>query len=184
MIDKNYQGQLLVSNPLNPRDELSSSVILVITHNEKSSVGLQINNRISGLDLSTVAHGVGIWYDGQEPVYRGGNVGPNKIHVIHSQDWMGINSSPITDTLAITNDISVIAAISQNEGPEYFRACAGVWLWENGVLDSQMDMKNKEMIHRWETLTPTINSVFDLDESEQWRRCLELSACSQVGLYF
>lgn len=184
MIDKNYQGQLLIANPKNPRDELASSVIFVITHNDKTAIGLQINQRIDGLDLQTVAHGLGIWHDGQDPVYRGGNVGSNKIHVIHTQDWMGMNSSPIGDNLAITNDVSVIAAISRNEGPEYFRACAGIWLWEGGILDRQMDNKDQEMIHRWETLTPSIDAVFSLDEHEQWLQCLGLSACSQVGLYF
>jgi putative AlgH/UPF0301 family transcriptional regulator len=184
MIDKNYQGQLLVSNPRNPVDELASSVIFVLTHSEKMAVGLQINQRIDNLDLQTVAHGLGIWHDGSDPVYSGGNMGINKIHVVHTQDWMGINSSPVTSDLAVTNDISIIAAISQGDGPEYFRACAGFWLWEAGVLERQMNPQDTSVVHRWETLSPSIEALFEREENDQWRHCLELSARSQVDLWF
>jgi len=180
----NYQGQLLAANPANPLDELYGSTILVITHTENVAVGLQLNNRVPGLDLQSVAHGLGIWYDGQDPVYQGGNMGTNKVYVVHSTDWLGLSSVKITDDLAVTNDISIISALSLGEGPEQFRACAGFWMWEAGVLDRQMDPHSTDVFHRWEALPATPASVFEFDDQEQWYTNLQTSARCQVQQWF
>jgi len=184
MNETNYQGYLLASNPANPKDDLYGSVIIILNHSEKITVGLQLNNKVHDVDLQGVAHGLGIAYLGNDPVYYGGNMATNKLHVVHSLDWMGLSSVKVNDHLAVTNDISIIAAISRNEGPEYFKACAGFWMWETGHLDLQMDPKAQNVVHRWEAVPATVENVFSYEEADQWYKVLEDSARYQINNWF
>ena len=185
MIKNNLQGHLLAANPSNPRDELDRSVILLTSHTSNSSEGLQINRVLPELSLANIANNIGIWIDDDHPVYCGGSVGINKIHVIHTNDWTGHTTVRITKDLCVTNDISVLSAISRGEGPEYIRACAGFWLWEDGQLDQQLDNKIDGVDrHKWETVPATIDNVFGSTGIEQWHESLEASARMQVSLWF
>jgi putative transcriptional regulator len=185
MIKNNLQGHLLAANPSNPRDELDRAVILLTSHTSGSSVGLQINRVLPELSLANIANNIGIWIDDDHPVYCGGSVGVNKIHVIHTNDWQGHTTVRITKDLCVTNDISVLAAISRGEGPDQIRACAGFWLWEDGQLDQQLGNTPAEFDrYKWETVPATIENVFESLGIEQWHNTLEASARMQVSLWF
>jgi len=84
MKHKRYTGHLLISNPSNPDDELKRSVILVVTHTDEIAIGLQINLENEETNLANVSQSVGINYTGNEPLYYGGNMSTNKIHIVHS----------------------------------------------------------------------------------------------------
>ena len=182
-INLNYKGHLLAANPLNPVDSMYKSVILIVSHTDKVAIGLQINQSIKELSLQSVSDSIGLWYEGQDPVWYGGNINNSKIHVIHSTDWSGLSTIQITDDLSVTNDISVLTALSNGEGPEFFRACAGYRTWENGVLDWQLDA-GENVTHKWETVPATSELVFNGEGAEQWRKVLSASARRQVGIWF
>ena len=42
MTKKKYPGYLLLANPNNPRDELSKSVLLIVTHTNNIAIGLRL----------------------------------------------------------------------------------------------------------------------------------------------
>lgn len=182
MTNKNLQSHLIAANPANPRDEMDQAVILITNHSVKLSVGLQINRVIPDLTLTTVARDLGIWYEGDCPIYHGGNNSRNKIHVVHSNDWSSLSTVIINEELSVTNDISVLAAISRGEGPEHFKPCAGYWTWEEGDLDLQVS--DPRSSHKWETVPATAANVFGSDGSEQWRSVLEASAKLAVDVWF
>ncbi len=186
MIKKNYAGQLLAANPSNPKDGDQTAVIFIITNNGPTTVGLQINQTINNPSLGHICSNIGIFYDGSEPLYWGGQISQNKIHVVHSLDWEGFTTVKITEDLGVTNDISVLAAISRNEGPEYFRACVGYWLWENGRFEQQIDPKQfpSGEVSRWETVPATIENIFAETNEDQWRATLEESARKQASSWF
>jgi len=185
MPKKNYQGCLLVANPNNPKDELSKSVILLVSHNPTKSIGIQINNPVADFDLQTVSNNIGIDFVGNDPLWYGGSIGSNKIHVVHSNDWAGLSTIKINDELSITHDISVLAALSRGEGPSQFRACAGYWGWEAGELDLQLDPKHAaHASHTWETVEATLSNVFEGEGPDQWRKVIEESTKNQVNNYF
>ncbi len=180
---KSYLGKLLAANPSNPKDSLERSVILVVSQSERISLGLQINKPSLNFDLSEVCDQMGIYVDSTEPVYYGGNVTPNKIHIIHSNDWTGLTTIPITEEISLTNDISVLTAISRNQGPEYFKACAGFWGWEPEKLESQIESKNDyEVLYRWEYVSATPELVFgNFERNQYWEMVIEAAAREQVS---
>lgn len=177
-------GELLIANPQNPRDELDRAVILVVSHSPMLAIGLQINLPIRDLDLCTVAFNSHIDCDSSDPLFYGGNMDTNKIHVVHSTDWQGLTTVQLNDQIAITNDLSVIMAISRNDGPEHFRACAGYWIWSDGRLGKQLDPHIWEDPHTWETVPATADLVFDDSGTEQWRRALDQSVKNQIDSWF
>jgi len=177
---KNYLGYLMVSNPNNPRDALGDrSVILIVTHGENTAIGLQINRPSDDLDLSSISKSLGVEFDANHPVFYGGNTTTSKIHMIHSLDWSAVSTVKITDNIGVTNDISVLMAIAQNQGPEYFRACAGYWWWENELLNQMLDPKlfaECPVPYRWEITPATSKNVFLVNPEDQWAQAIEDSA--------
>lgn len=186
MSTKKYPGHLLIANPNNPTDELSNSVILLVTHNDSTGVGLQVNNCYTDLTLNKISSNLGIEISRPEPVYFGGNTNQNKIHVVHSLDWSGSGTVALTKKLGITNDISVLIAISQGCGPSYFKACAGYWIWEQGRLDHQLDPRTclLQEQHRWTIVPATIENVFTYEPEQQWDRAVAESVRYQVSNWF
>ena len=185
MSTKSYRGSLLVSNPNNPQDSLHQSVILLLAHTNKAAIGIQINHAISAVSLRTLAATIGLDYQGTESLWYGGNVDRNKIHVVHSNEWSGLSTIKINDEISVTNDISILVAISQGIGPEYYRACAGYWIWDQGLLDVQLSNSSEpESRHRWEIAPTTIDSVFEDEGITQWINTLEDSAQEQIDSWF
>jgi putative AlgH/UPF0301 family transcriptional regulator len=182
---KKYAGQLLIANPGNQGDELSRSVLLLVTHTESIAIALQINLPHQEALLSDISHGMGIPYSGNDPLYYGGNISVNKIHVVHSLDWRGVGTVPLTKELGITQDISILTAISQNQGPYYFKACTGYWLWEEGRLDEMLDPRNSQPRepYKWEVLPANLETVFEIEPEEMWETCLERAARYKIDTW-
>jgi len=184
MMRENYVGKLVIAHPSNPRNEAARSVQIVVTDTDSVTVCLQINTPHPELTLSRVTRNIGIDHEGDQPVYFGGVVNPHKIHVIHSLDWAGISTVPLTDHIGLTNDISVLMALSRNEGPEYFRACAGYWAWEDGRFEREiLGTYRDDELDRWEVLDSSIENVFLIDSSQQWNHCIELLAKHKVSAW-
>jgi putative transcriptional regulator len=184
MKKKNYRGHLLAANPSNPKDDLSQAVILLINQTPLTAIGLQLNFPIEELTLSSISDKIGIAIDDDSPIYRGGNANINKISIIHSTDWKGLSTTTINSDIAVTNDISILAALSRGEGPEYFRACSGHWVWTDGELGEQLKSNNNNVPYKWETIPATINNVFNNNGWSQWHDVLNESAQLTVASWF
>lgn len=179
-----YQSYLLAANPSNPRDNLSQSVILVVQHDTRVTVGIQINVPLANLRLNTVMEGFDIFYEQKDPVFHGGNLKVDKIQVIHSLDWMGLTSVQLNDHLALTGDLSILTAIAAGEGPNKFKACAGFWAWEPGMLEKQVESKNKDIVHKWEITAATEDLVFDQLPENLWEQVIRVSTKEQIDSWF
>jgi len=180
---KKYQGNLLIANPNNPKDYLNRAVLLLVTHTNSVGIALQINAVHEEINLANISAGMGIPYIGSDSVWYGGNISVNKIHVIHSLDWRGMSTIALNSEIGITNDISVLTAISQGAGPHYFKACAGYWLWEDGKLDEMLDPRcaNPQEPYRWEIVPANIENVFETPPEELWLESIKDAAKIKVS---
>jgi putative AlgH/UPF0301 family transcriptional regulator len=186
---KRYAGHLLAANPKNPKDELRKSVILLVTHGDDLAIGLQINYPLGDGTLQSVAGALGISIDGEDPLWCGGGQSQGKVHVIHSADWMSSSSVMVGKNLAVTNDISVLAALSENCGPEFYRACAGHWVWNGKDLDLGLTSQKNQfpgmhITRRWEAIPATPELIFNNSGEEQWHQVLQASTRHQVSSWF
>lgn len=177
-------GHLLLANPNNPKDDLSRSVMLLLSHTHRISIALQLNNPVVDFDLKLIANGLGMEFHYSEPVYYGGSTNTHKVHVIHSSEWQGISTIQLNDEISVTSDVCVIKAITDGTGPNFYRACAGYWSWFDGKLDEQLDPMSRKYPHTWEITPATIKNVFKGEGPEQWRSTLEDSTRYQINEWF
>jgi putative transcriptional regulator len=181
MHKKKYDGYLLAANPANPKDELARSVIILLRHADDMAIGLQINRSLPAPTLADISEKNGIEIASNEPLWYGGNIEERKIHVVHSTDWMGLSSIELTPEIAVTNDISILSAVSRGEGPEYFRACTGYWLWGDGRMNRMLDTHSNEESVKWEIAPATIETVFGEEGIDQWLLAIDRSAKFQTA---
>jgi putative AlgH/UPF0301 family transcriptional regulator len=171
-----YTGHLLASGPMS-RDAHEHSVLLVVSHSAELAIGLQINHAVPNQTIQDIAERIGIIMPGEDPLWYGGLKSQDRINIIHSTDWLSITSVKLTDDIAITNDISILTAISQDSGPEQFRACAGFISWPGYEIARML----KESNNNWEAVPATPDLVFGFQAGDnQWERVLEASARYQA----
>jgi putative transcriptional regulator len=183
----NLKGYLLAAHPKRPDVSLRKGVILVIDQDYSGSVGLQLNKPMtSSPNLASVMQGLGISYSADTPIYFGGTENTNRIIVVHSADWCSNGTTKITDDVAISNDISVLAAISTNQGPSKFRAIAGYTRWFPGHLESEIDAVPPfhNITSSWSSIVATSDLIFSSEGTEQWHHILEQSAKRQIATWF
>jgi putative transcriptional regulator len=186
MILENYKGCLLAAHPQQPESSLRRAVMLVIAHDKTGSLGLQLNKKFDGdLTMLTVMENLGLYSDLDQPLYSGGPDATNRIHVVHSLDWSTRSTIKVTNQLGVSNDISVLAAISENEGPEYFRVIAGYTRWASKHLEGEMRGTDPwSVIHTWSSVPANIENVFSLDDIDQWYKTIDDAGRIQIASWF
>lgn len=178
----NLTGSIIVAPPLSEDPYFSHSVILIAKHSPAGSWGLVVNKPTSVVTMDHIMKSAGIVSSKKDKVYFGGPTENNRVHIIHTLDWASSSTITITKDIGITNDMSILAAISQNQGPALFRTCIGVCGWDAGQLDGEYQGNSPwKSQNRWLDVSATIESVFHLTDEEQWRRAIDLVAQHKIS---
>lgn len=177
----NYQGKLLIANPLVADSAINESVFIVV---DQSSVGINTicinktyNNNSSMFSDVMTSLGLNSSYC-ESLLYVGGVESRNRIFLLHSMDWSGLTTVQLTDDIGFTSDISILTALSENQGPEYFKPCAGFNRWD--LRDFEEDIKNS----KFSTADANLEICFEVDDLDMWKSSLYLSAKQQVDKWF
>lgn len=186
MIEQNYKGYLLASHPKRKDNFFNRSVVLVVDHEPTGAIGLQLNKAYSNdLTFETVMSNVGLPCPVDHPLYVGGADHTNRIHVVHSLDWFSPSTIKINDKIGVSNDVSVLAAISKNEGPEFFRAVAGFHKWMGGHLEGEILGEHPwNITHTWNFIPATIDNVFEDDIQNHWNTVTIDAGKLQISSWF
>ena len=186
MIIQNYTGQLLASHPKRRDPYLRRSAVLIIDHDAGGAIGLQINKRYANnVSVNTVMNNLGLQISDDQPLFHGGAESPNRIHVVHSLDWHTASTIKLSDNIGISNDMSVLTAISEDEGPEYFRVVAGFTRWLPNQLDGEITGATPwNITHSWSSSPVTFETVFELDDVDQWWCIHDHASKQQIANWF
>ena len=178
----NLTGHILVTQPKSPDSIFSRGVISIAKHDANGAWGLMINKPTNKVTLGQVMASAGISYPGRENIYVGGPVDTHRVHVIHTLDWRGNATVPVTSEIGITSEISVMTAIAGGIGPKLFRTCVGLAGWTAGQLDGEYKgLPPWKPEQRWLDAPATVDSVFDLNNDDQWEKCIDVVASSKVS---
>lgn len=185
----NYQGKLLIAQPKCESAFFKESVILVVKHSNNGAWGVMLNKPIpdKSCDLADIYNHIGM--DNPTgvtaPLYVGGPVERSRVCIIHSTDWASSSTIKVTEDVAVTTDISVLAAISIGQGPEKFRACCGISSWAMGQLEGEMSGREPwNHLHKWLDTKADAETVFDLEHTEQWSQLIVRAVRLEVGHWF
>lgn len=182
---KNLAGRILISPPRSDDPYFSKSVILTAKHGSQGAWGLMINKITTNLNLGTIMKAVGIDSNKRDKVFIGGPVDTHRVFIVHSLDWYSGNTIHITPDIGVTNEMQILAAINEGEGPALYRTCIGSCGWSPGQLDGEYKGEHPwKQQNRWLDAPATIESVFSLSEDEQWQKGIEFAAQSAIANWF
>lgn len=152
-------GDILIAEPFLEGKYFSRSVIFMVEHDEKGSIGFVLNKPMaySASDLVTELAGINF------PVHVGGPVEPNQLYYLHKHP-------ELEDALHIANDIywgGDFTALVQmlKEGrilPEEIRFFAGYSGWDSGQLERELEENT------WMVGDITSEGFFDVENEDLW----------------
>jgi putative transcriptional regulator len=190
---KSLAGNILIAQPRSTNGHFQKSVILVAQHGPAGAWGVIVNKEANRLDLRSVMAAAGIEYPERlmripgknGPVCIGGPVEPSRVHVVHTMDWFSNSTVQITEDLGITGDVSILAAIAAEEGPELWRIGVGLAAWSAGQLDGeQSGLAPWTPEHKWLTCPATVDLVLSGTGEEQWQRAIDACVTNKIHEIF
>jgi putative transcriptional regulator len=186
MYEQNYTGFLIAAHPKRSDSNLRRSAILIIDHDTSGVIGLQINRPYTNnVTVDSVMRNIGLNIDNDQLLYNGGTESINRIHIIHTLDWFSPTTNKLTEQIGISSDLSVLTAISKQEGPKEFRAIAGFTRWLPGQLEGEILGEAPWNINQsWSFIRAEPELVFGHTDIDQWHRVIADSSKQQVASWF
>jgi len=179
---KSLAGHIIVAHPKLEEPYFSKSVIILSKHYQGGAWGLMVNKPAPKTTIDQIMQSVGIMSKKQDRIYIGGPVDTHRVFVLHSLDWRASTTMKVSEDIGISNDISVLAAIADGVGPALYRACVGHCGWAPGQLDGELAGEIPWQHNtRWLDIPATIESVFNLNEEDQWQQGIELVAQNKIA---
>lgn len=134
-------GRMLVAAPRIADPRFQRSVIVLIRHDPDGALGLIVNRAVGSGSLKKFLKGLG--REGGErggdlAIHYGGPVQADLGFVLHSADFAGAASEPVSGGLAWSPAPDVLEAASRGEGPRRLLFALGYSGWGPGQLDGEI----------------------------------------------
>ncbi len=171
---QSLSGQFVVAMPALADPNFFQTVTCISEHNDQGALGVIVNRLhvlLSAEEIFTELK-LDATVDAEKiPVHIGGPVHVDEVFILHGLpfDWQGC--LPISDTLAISNTVDILAAIAHGEGPEDFLISLGCAGWGPGQLEDEL------RDNAWLTGDANGDIIFKTDISIRWE-----SALRQMGV--
>jgi putative transcriptional regulator len=157
-------GILLIANAELQDPNFRRTVVLLCEHNNSGTFGLILNRPLS-LDMMSVVDD----YIGENlPLYWGGPVQQNMIHVLHRYGELVSDCTAVADGVYWGGDYEQIKSLldTRQVDPKGFKFFLGYSGWGEGQLDDEMQG------HSWYLFPGDAHTVFEEDAERMWSRIL------------
>jgi putative transcriptional regulator len=166
-------GTVLIAMP-QQAGEFVKSIILICGHDEKGAVGLIINKKIPALYLDDLLEQLSISvvpsFPKKVPLFAGGEVDMGRGFVLHSNDYVHEQTTPINETISLTATLDVLNRIGSGNGPKKSVLALGYTNWEPGQLEQEL----KDNKWLW---TICKDDLIFKDQEDKWQHLInEISA--------
>lgn len=134
-------GQFLVASPAMPDPRFARTVIYMVSHDVNGAMGLVINRSFGSGSLRALLQGFGL--DGARTdrtvqLNYGGPVEQARGFVLHSTDYAGASTRPLTATVALSTGPDILNAFAQGDGPSRHLFLLGYAGWGPGQLEGEL----------------------------------------------
>jgi putative transcriptional regulator len=163
-------GELLVATPEMGDPRFAEAVIYIVKHNSEGAMGLVINRPLAKGPVRDLLKGFGIEdidAKGEVIIHYGGPVAANALFVLHSDEVMLDDSTPVKDGIAVTADAQLIEAMAQGKGPRQSLIIFGYAGWAPGQLEDELDAG------AWFVVPAEKGLVFGEDADKKWQHALD-----------
>ncbi len=182
MIKASYlDGQLLLAMPGMTDPRFDHSVIYICSHSEEGAMGLVVNSAAANIDFYGLLDQLGVDYDPNLLfsaddkansddngiiLHAGGPVEVGRGFILHSADYIQDSTLVISQTVALTATVDILAAIANGEGPKDFIIALGYTGWGKGQLEKEINRNS------WLNIEPDDQLLFRTDLDLKWPRAM------------
>ena len=164
-------GQILIAMPSMSDPRFARTVIYLCAHNADGAMGLVLNRLISSITFKDLLDELKVEEPAPEEaavpaIHFGGPVETGRGFVLHSADYVGPDSMPLTGTFALTATVDILKAIAAGQGPEQHLLALGYAGWGPGQLDGELQE------NAWLSVEADPDLVFDGELDDKWERAL------------
>ena len=137
----NLTNQFLIAMPGMLDENFYQTVTYICEHNEQGAMGIVVN-RPTNLHLTDILDQLDITdidlKSGQEAIYIGGPVQPERGFVLHgdSQNWD--STLKITPEISVTTSKDILESIAAGKGPKEHLVALGYAGWAGGQLEDEI----------------------------------------------
>ncbi len=160
----------MVANPEMSDPRFAQTVIYMVTHDANGAMGLVINRPLAKGPLQDLLKGFGIESDeakGEVIIHYGGPVGANAGFVLHSDDAMLDDSTPVKDGIAMTANAAIIEAMARGKGPSQSLILFGYAGWASGQLEGEIEAE------AWHVVPADKKIIFGAQADKKWRQAMD-----------
>jgi len=159
-------GELLLALPGIGDPRFEQAVIAMVLHQPDGAMGVGIGRIVPSLGLHKLLKQLGIepGVAPDAPIHQGGPVETQRGFVLHSTDWRGDDTLPVSDAMSLTTTLDVLRAIAAGEGPDRWLVALGYAGWGEEQLDEEMSR------HGWHSVPATEHLLFETPTKERWAR--------------
>ncbi|MEB2847052.1 YqgE/AlgH family protein [Rhizobiales bacterium RZME27] len=178
-------GQFLIAMPGMEDGNFARSVVYICAHSADGAMGFIINRsqQISFVDvllhLKMLDEHDAILLPEKTrsfPILSGGPVETGRGFVLHSDDFTGDSSIPISDDISLTATLDVVRAISEDRGPSRATMMLGYAGWGAGQLEAEIAGNG------WLNCPATEDMIFDHCLEDKYERALATMGISAAML--
>jgi putative transcriptional regulator len=134
-------GQLLVATPDLADPNFDRTVILMVKHGSDGAIGLVVNDQRDERPLAEIMAALGLdpgAAQGKLRVFLGGPVEPDRVFVLHSDDYARPETIPVGHGLALTTSEGIFRDMADGKGPRKAVVLFGYAGWAPGQLEGEM----------------------------------------------
>jgi putative transcriptional regulator len=168
-------GQLLIAMPHMLDTNFDRTVIYLCAHSSDGAMGFVLN-RPQPITFSDLLVQLNVIKSNEAirlprraqsiSVQAGGPVETGRGFVLHSDDYIGDSTMPVSDEMCMTATVDILRAISQGRGPHRAMMMLGYAGWGPGQLEAEITENG------WLTCPATDDVVFDRAISDKYERVL------------
>ena len=157
-------GRLLVAQPFLFEPVFARTVIYICEHGENGTVGYVLNHPLPSGTLDLFPG----WTDCDVPVFHGGPVGEERIHILHRLPELG--GDEIVEGLFLGGMFSQLesALKSGDVNTADFKLLLGYSGWSGGQLEREIEEQS------WYVVDGGAAMVFDLPSADLWKTAVAM----------
>lgn len=171
------EGQILLAMPGMADPRFDRSAIYICTHTVEGAMGLVINKMSDNIDFPGLLSQLDVEYDSAVPnmthnqlndvmVQSGGPVEVGRGFILHSADYVHDSTLIVSETIALTATVDILAAIACGTGPQDFLVALGYTGWGAEQLEDEIQNNS------WLNIEADEELVFRTDLELKWPRAM------------
>jgi putative transcriptional regulator len=170
-------GRILLAMPAMGDPRFHRAVIFICAHDANGAMGLVINHRLPGLELSQLLQQMKIKAEDDAPgkpladslpVMSGGPVESARGFILHSPDFAQADTIKVNDDFSVTGTVDALRAVAGGNGPQRMLFILGYAGWTAGQLDQEIQD------NAWLVADADPDVVFGAPPDEKWDRTIKM----------